>query len=204
MSHNSALINNNVKNNYKPWIIWGIANVFYLYEVILRVSPGVMTNDLMSHYAITTSMLGVLISCFYYSYTALQLPCGLILDKLGPRNLIGTSAILSILGSLLFAMTNQVYIAQLGRCMVGAGAACAFISSLQIASLVFPVKQFALLSGITNMMGTLGALGGGFPVARAVNVMGWKATVLSLALMGILIAVMAFLFIPKIIGSRVD
>lgn len=199
MHENKTVANNKAKNNYKPWIVWGIANVFYLYEVILRVSPGVMTNDLMSHYGITTGMLGVMISCFYYSYTALQLPCGLILDKLGPRNLIGASVILSIAGSVLFALTNQVYIAQCGRCMVGAGAACAFISSLQIASLVFPVRQFALLSGITNMMGTLGALCGGFPVARAVNVFGWRTTIFFLATLGLIIATLTFLFIPKVI-----
>ena len=50
---------------YKSWFIFGIATVFYLYELALRVSPSVMTNDLMSTFNVTSTMLGVLVS-FYY------------------------------------------------------------------------------------------------------------------------------------------
>ncbi|MDR2781034.1 MAG: MFS transporter [Holosporaceae bacterium] len=182
-----------------PWMTWAISNVFYLYEVMLRVSPSVMTDNLMSHYGITTGTLGVMISFFYYSYTMLQIPCGLILDKLGPRNLIGSSVVLSTLGSVLFALTNSVGIAEVGRCMVGAGAACAFISCLQIASIVFPQKYFAIFAGITNMMGTAGALCGGFPIARSVNSIGWRETIFLLATIGMIIAMAAFTFIPKVI-----
>ncbi|MDR1551758.1 MAG: MFS transporter [Holosporaceae bacterium] len=183
-----------------PWIIWGIANVFYLYEVILRVSPSVMTEGLMSHYHITAGVLGIMISFFYYSYTLLQVPCGLILDKVGPRNLVGSSVILSTIGTLLFAATDIVGVAAFGRCMVGAGAACAFISCLQIASVVFPIKSFAIFAGITNMMGTAGALCGGFPVAKCTNALGihgWRNTEYLLAVVGVMIAIVAFTFIPK-------
>jgi MFS family permease len=193
------LTKNDVKISPRSVVVWGVANLFYLYEVILRVSPSVMTGGLMLHYGITTSMLGVLISFFYFSYTILQIPCGLILDRLGARNLIGFSVILSILGSLLFAITDLVYVAQLGRFLVGAGAASAFISSLQIAASVFPVKYFALFAGVTNMMGTLGALCGGFPVARAVNTIGWQKTIFLLALIGMVIAALVFWLIPKTI-----
>jgi predicted MFS family arabinose efflux permease len=183
-------------------IMWGTANIFYLYEVILRVSPGVMTEELMRHYDITTGMLGVIISFFYYSYTALQVPCGLILDKMGPRNLIGCSVLLSSVGLILFAATDCIQIAQAGRFLIGAGAACAFISSLQIASAVFPVRYFALFAGITNMTGTLGALCGGFPIAKSVNLIGWRETLFLLAAAGLIITIAVFLFIPESIKIR--
>lgn len=189
-------------NKLNSVLIWGIANLFYLYEVVLRVSPSVMTDKLMMHYCITTSILGVLISFFYYSYTALQIPCGLILDKFGPRNIICASIIFSAVGSLLFASTGNLYIAQFGRCLVGTGGACAFISCLQIASSLFPRKYFAIFAGISNMMGTLGALCGGFPIAKCVNLIGWQETIIFLAIIGIIIAIIAFLFIPKEIRSH--
>jgi MFS family permease len=158
-----------------------------------------MTDDLMLHYGITTSVLGITISFFYYSYVVLQIPCGLILDKLGPRNLIGISVILSVFGSILFALTDSILVAQCGRFLVGAGASCAFISSLQIASTVFPARYFPIFAGITNMMGTFGALCSGFPVAKFVNVVGWQKTMLALALAGIILAVLTFAFVPKTI-----
>jgi MFS family permease len=182
-------------------VIWIIANIFYLYEVILRVSPSVMTDNLMAHYAITSSMLGVLISFFYYSYTLLQLPCGLILDKLGPRNLIVLSVISSVIGSVLFASTSYTSIATIGRCLVGAGGACAFISCLQIGSTLFHKKYFAIFAGITNMMGTFGSLCAGFPIAKSVNAFGLEQTIYALAGLGIVIAISAFLLIPKTIRT---
>jgi MFS family permease len=138
-----------------------------------------------------------MISFFYYSYTALQLPCGFILDKLGPRNIVGLSAALSTVGSVLFALTKSVCVAQFGRCLMGAGAACAFISCLQVASTAFPIRHFAVFAAITNMMGTFGGLCAGFPIARAVNLIGWRETTFILAAIGGVIAIAAFLLIPK-------
>jgi MFS family permease len=161
-----------------------------------------MTNDLMCHYGITAGMLGIMISCFYYPYALLQLPCGLILDKIGPRNLIGFSVILSVVGSILFALTKHVYVAQLGRCFVGAGAACAFVSCLQIASVVFSSKYFAIFTGITNMMGTMGGLCAGFPLAMCVNAIGWQDTIFVLASIGAFIALLVFLIVPRTVTMQ--
>lgn len=185
------------KLSVKSWLIFGIAAVFYLYELALRVSPSVMTNDLMITFSATSTMLGVLISFYYYAYTILQLPCGIILDKMGARNLLGTSAILCVIGSCLFAVSNEIYIAQLGRFLVGSGSACAFISCLQIAANLFPKKYFVILAGITNMMGTLGGLFGGAPVAKAVNAFGWQNATYMLAALGALIIILIFMFVPK-------
>lgn len=186
----------------KAWIMWGVAALFYLYEMVLRVSPSVMTDDLMISFNATSTMLGILISFYYYAYTILQLPCGFILDKLGARNLIGLSSILCVMGSILFASSSHICIAQIGRFLVGAGSACAFISCLQIISKMFPIKYFPVLAGVTNMMGTLGGLFGGMPVAKAVNSFGWQNTTYLLAGIGCLIALLVFFFIAKNTGGQ--
>ncbi len=188
----------------KSWLIWGIAAFFYLYEMVLRVSPSVMTDSIMMSFGVTSTMLGVLVSFYYYAYTVLQIPCGFILDKLGPRSLIGLSAILCSVGSMLFAITEYIYIAQIGRFLVGAGSACAFVSCLQIASSMFPPKYFALLAGVTNMMGTLGGLFGGVPIAKAVNTIGWQHTTYYLAFIGLIIAILTFIFVPRDIKQKKD
>ena len=65
----------------KAWMIFGTAAAFYLYEYVLRVSPSVMTHDLMLDFGVTSTALGVLVSFYYYSYVALQIPCGVIVDE---------------------------------------------------------------------------------------------------------------------------
>ena len=181
----------------KAWFVWGIAAFFYLYELVLRVSPSVMTDGLTQSFSVTATSLGILVSFYYYSYTLLQLPCGIILDELGAKKLLGLSSLLCALGSILFASTDMLQIAQIGRFLVGAGSACAFISCLQVASNMFPKRYFVLLGGATNMMGTLGGLLGGYPVAKAVNTIGWQYTTFILAVVGIVLCAVIFFTFPS-------
>lgn len=183
-------------SNLKAWGIWGIAALFYLYEMLLRVSPSVMTNEIMISYNITSTMLGVLVSFYYYSYTLLQIPCGIILDKIGPKYLLAGSAVMCALGSSMFAGSSEIYIAEIGRFFVGAGSACAFISCLQIASSLFPIRYFPIVAGATNMMGTLGGLFGGLPVAKLVNATDWKTATLYLAAFGAIVLILILILVP--------
>ncbi len=183
--------------NKKAWFVWGIAAFFYLYELVLRVSPSVMTDGLTQSFSVTATSLGILVSFYYYSYTLLQLPCGIILDELGAKKLLGLSSLLCAIGSVLFASTNMLQVAQIGRFLVGAGSACAFISCLQVASNMFPKRYFVLLGGATNMMGTLGGLLGGYPVAKAVNTIGWQYTTYILAAIGCILCALIFITFPS-------
>ena len=182
----------------RAWCAWGIAAFFYLYEMVLRVAPSVMTAELMSTFDVTSTMLGVVISCYYYSYTILQIPCGVILDRVGPKNLLSISAGLCVIGSALFAISTKLFVAQIGRFLVGAGSACAFVSCLQIATILFPAKHFPLIAGITNVVGTIGIILGGYPIAKTVNCYGWENTTFLLAGIGIIVIVLTFIFIPNL------
>jgi MFS family permease len=179
----------------RAWIIWSIAGLFYLYEMILRVSPSVMTYELMRDFQVSSVTLGVLSSFYYYAYVIFQIPCGLFLDKLGPRKIVTFSALLCVIGALLFARSSCLLSAQIGRFLIGAGSACAFISCLKITAEWFKPTQFALIAGLTNMMGTLGAAFGARPLAILVNLFGWRQTIFLMALAGIPVAFSAWFFI---------
>jgi predicted MFS family arabinose efflux permease len=184
-----------------PSLVWGISALFYLYELVLRVSPSVMTEELMVSFDATSTVIGILISFYYYAYTVLQVPCGIIIDKLGAKKLLLFSAGLCVVGSCLFAGSFNIPSAQMGRLLIGAGSACAFISCLQIASRLFSKEKFVILVGLTNVMGTLGGLLGGFPVARSVNAFGWQNTTFLLAGIGVFIVLLILIFIPSNLDS---
>ncbi len=187
---------NECKTLTKALLAWGVAALFYLYEMVLRVAPSVMTSDLMATFGVTSTMLGIVISCYYYSYTVLQIPCGVVLDRIGAKNLISFSIVLCVVGTGLFAYSDKLFVAQIGRFLIGAGSACAFVSCLQIATVLFPAKHFPLIAGITNVVGTFGIILGGYPVARMVNNVGWKQTTFVLAAVGIIVFVLALILIP--------
>ena len=180
---------------HKKWFIWAIAALFYLYETCLRVSPSVMTNELVQTFGVSSTSLGFLTSFYYYAYVPLQIPCGIVVDRVGIRLIVTTSCLLCILGTIIFGYTSNLFIAQMGRFLIGAGSACAFISCLRVTVEWFPANQFALVVGLTNMMGTIGGLCAGRPLAVLVNTLGWRQTSTYLALIGIPIAFLTWCFL---------
>ncbi|AIK96874.1 MFS transporter [Candidatus Odyssella acanthamoebae] len=177
----------------RPWLIWGCAGLFYLYEMILRASPGVIAKDLMSDLGVASTALGVLSSFYYYSYVALQIPCGVIVDRLGPRRVVTYSTLLCVIGSILFAYSDSLWGAQIGRFLIGAGSACAFLSCLKIGSEWFVPAQFAMIAGLTNMMGTVGGMVSGPPFAVLSNSFGWRQATLLAAMAGVVLAIICWM-----------
>lgn len=190
----------NIKNNSEKyisygWFIWGAAALFYFYQFILRVSLGVMTHDVMKSYNVTSTELGVLSSYYYFSYAALQIPCGIIVDKIGPRKVITLSCILCIFGSLMFANGQDIWFAKIGRLLIGAGASCAFLSSLKVASDWLSPSKFVLATGLTSMVGVIGGTFGQRPFAFLVNEVGWRSSMNIAAVAGIFVALIVWLIV---------
>jgi sugar phosphate permease len=180
----------------QSWVVWVCAGVFFLYECILRVSPSVMTQGLMSDFSLTSTSLGVLVSCYLYAYVVLQVPCGVMVDALGARRIITTSAALCTAGAFMFALGDSLIWAQLGRFLIGAGSACAFISCLKVVAEWFSPTKFAVMLGLTNMMGTIGGTFGGPPLAWMVNNLGsWREATLVLASIGVVVTVLSWLMV---------
>jgi len=180
------------RHNRSPWLIWGLLALFYLYELMLRSSPGVMTNDLMAQYHIGSVKLGLLSSAWYYPYVLLQIPCGMILDAFGVRWVITISACLSSLGIFLFSQGSSFSEALLARSLLGAGSACVFISCLKVASEWFAKENFGKVCGFTNIMGTVGGLCAGYPLALVISKIGWQNACFYASCVGVALTVLIF------------
>lgn len=191
ISHSQRIAHSSVP--LKAWIILSCVWAFYLYEYVLRVTPTVITNQLMTQFNITAFAVGSLASVYYWSYVPLQIPCGVIVDKLGPRKVVTFSIILSALGTILFSQSSSLLISYIGRFIVGAGAACAYLSCLKVASDWFRPSHFAFIVGASMMMGTLGGIFGSKPFAILVNAYGWRLAMLIAAFVGIIVCLTCWL-----------
>jgi MFS family permease len=188
------------------WMFWGCAALFYLYEFILRVSPNAIVNELMRDFGVTSTVLGMLVSAYACAYVPLQVPCGVIVDWLGARRVICFSTLLCIVGSVLFGQSDHLYLAIFARFLMGAGSACAYISCVKVAADWFAPEKFAMLAGITMMMGTMGGIVGAKPFAALANLVGWRDAMMVAALVGVGVLAIAFLILkdrPKPPGERV-
>lgn len=175
---------------FLPFLVCGVATFFYVYEFFLRVMPGAMTDELMRSFAIDARGLGIMSALFYYGYTPMQIPAGLLLDRFGPRVLLTFSMVVCAIGALLFGLTDSVVIASLSRLFIGLVSAFAFVGALVLASRWFHAKYFALIVGLIQLMGCIGAIVGEAPVAVIVQSIGWRSTMYWSAAIGGVFAIL--------------
>ena len=112
------------------WFIWGLGALFYLIGFFQRVAPAVMTAELMREFQISAAGLGNLSGYYFYSYVAMQIPTGIIVDTWGPRRLLSLGALVAGVGTLLFAVSPNLAWAGIGRLLIGGSVAVAFVGML--------------------------------------------------------------------------
>jgi len=193
-----------IKNIIYPWFICLLAAVFYSYDFLLRVTPSVMIHPLMAEYGVQATEIGLISAFYYYAYTPLQLPSGAVTDKFNPRWVLSLSALLCAFGALLFAMVPVLAIAYVARAMMGIGSAFAFVGALKLASMWLPNRYFALFSGITTALGTIGAMFTDTILSFFVADMGWQFTIYITSLIGFILTILLFLFVRSNPDHKVD
>ena len=58
-----------------------------------RVNFGVATPTLMKEFGLGTAQMGILMSAFFWSYTITMLPSGYLLNKFGPKKVLGFAGV---------------------------------------------------------------------------------------------------------------
>lgn len=178
---------------------WFSVALFYCYQYILRVSPSVMVIELRHDFLMTAEQFASMGALYLYAYSLLQIPLGILIDRIGVRKIVLFSVALCIAGAITMANANQLIWVQLSRILIGAGSACAFMSALKIAADYLPAGKRGLLMGATLTLGTAGALTAGKPLVRLLESIGWRQTITWTAFLGVVLFVFVFIILrlPK-------
>lgn len=182
-------------SNFKAITLYCIVAFFLFFEMAVQVSPSVMASQLMHDLNIGALGLGMMSSVYFYTYTAMQIPSGLLLDRYNPRLIITLSILACSFGTLLFAYAPNIYVGALARLLMGTGSAFAFVSVLVITADLFQSKYFATITGITQMLAALGAMAGQMPISLLISYVGWRETLLVLFCIGVVLAALVWTFL---------
>jgi nitrate/nitrite transporter NarK len=177
------------------WVVFGVAGSFYLAGFYLRVSPAVMTTELMADFTLTASDLGQLSAVFFYTYVLMQIPTGVLVDSWGAKRLLIVGSVVVAIGTFIFGAAPSFGIAAFGRAVLGAGTAVGWVVILKLASHWFPSHRFAMLTGLGLMIGNIGALVAQVPLRLLVEQYHWRPVAIgsSVAVLGI--GILAWIFV---------
>jgi MFS family permease len=169
----------------------------YYLSYLFRSINALIAGDLSAELGLSAADLGLLTSAYFLLFAAVQLPCGVLLDRYGPRLVDSALLLVASAGSLLFALADGVWILMLGRALIGLGVAVGLMAGLKAIVTWFPPQHVPLANGWYIMLGALGALSATGPAEAVVQGVGWRSLFAILAASTAVVALLILLVVPE-------
>ncbi len=175
------------------WSIYAILAAAYILVFFHRIAPAVVSADLMQAFGATGAALGSLAAMYYYIYTAMQIPAGVLADTLGARISVTLGNAVSGIGSILFGMADTFLEASIGRTLVGLGVSVVFVGLMKSNTLWFRDRDYGFISGLTLLLGNVGAILAAGPLAGMLTILSWRAVFVILGVMALALAALSWI-----------
>jgi MFS family permease len=175
--------------------MWFIPLMFFAYQFILRLWPGLMMQQIMHQLSIDATLFGTLAASYYYGYSLMQIPVAILLDRYGARIIVCIFAILCGAASIAFFYTHNYYIALGSRFLIGVGSAAGFLGVSKVTSEWFDRSSYAKMIGLSFTFGLTGAIFGGKPVGLLMERYSSESVAVTLGIVSMVIGIFALLFL---------
>jgi MFS family permease len=169
----------------------------YYLSYLFRSINALIAGDLSAELGLSAADLGLLTSMYFLVFAAVQLPCGVLLDRYGPRLVDSSLLLIASAGSLMFALADSVWALMFGRALIGLGVAVGLMAGLKAIVLWFPPERVALANGWYIMLGAFGALSATGPAEVLVRGVGWRGLFAILAASVAVVALLILLVVPE-------
>ena len=174
------------------WLGYGLLIAAYMLGYFHRMAPAVLSAELQAAFNASGATLGVLSASYFYAYTLMQIPSGVLADTLGARSVVSLGGLIAGFGALVFGLTDSLWLACVGRFFVGMGVSVVFIAILKYTAQWFLDRQFATVTGLTILLGNIGGLTAAMPLAWTLEYTTWRSIIVALAITSLLVALMVW------------
>lgn len=197
---NAAAAHNNKQNGETPqmgqkrWLIIALLLVANTVNFIDRVNISVAGREVAATFGLGPEALGVLFSCFLYSYVLLILPMGLLSDRFGARKVMGGGMIVWALGSAMTGLSTGFASLIGARLLLGIGESSSYPVSNRILREWAPRGERATMTTIFHAGSTVGPALGIALTAWLMAQFGWRVSFFIVAAGTAVLAIIWFAF----------
>lgn len=184
-------------------VIYTILVLSYMSVYFHRMAPGVVSAELMATFHTSATVLGSLAAMYYYIYTLMQIPAGILADTLGNRYSVTVGNLIAGAGSIIFGLAETIEIASFGRFLVGLGVSVIFVGLMKNNAVWFREKIYGLIAGFTILMGNLGSVLAAKPLSMLLNIWSWQNIFITIGIVSLVLGFLTFLFVrnrPEDVG----
>lgn len=184
-----------IKTSARSWFVCLTAALFFFFIFIQINAFDAIDPYLLNVFHIDAAQLGQLSSYYFVGNVIFLFPAGMLLDRFSVRKIILLAFLLSILATIIFALTNQFWIAAICRLIIGLNGAFVLISCIKLASRWFPSERLALITGLVVTMAMLGGMIAQTPLTIITDDYGWHHALLATAALGIICWFLIFIIV---------
>lgn len=177
------------------WTAFVVVGLAYVLSFFHRFAPAVIASDLQQAFHTSAAALGGLAATYFYVYTVMQIPTGILADTLGPRRVVAIGGVIAGIGSILFGLADTLAMAAVGRLLVGLGVSVAFICMLKLNAVWFHDRHFATATGATILLGNLGSLLAAAPLAWALGFVSWRTVFIAVGSASLVLAALSWWYV---------
>ncbi|MCX7897007.1 MAG: MFS transporter [Rhodocyclaceae bacterium] len=167
----------------------------YVLSFFQRFAPAGIAQDLAAAFQTSAASLGALAATYFYVYTLMQLPTGVLADTLGPRRVLLTGGFIAGLGSVGFGLATSFEAAFVARTLIGLGVSVVFVSMLKFISVWFEERRFASIVGISMLLGNIGSVFAGSPLSWLAGHLGWRRVFVGVGVLSLVLGALAWLLV---------
>ncbi|MGQ1910849.1 MFS transporter [Marinifilum sp. RC60d5] len=143
----------------------------------------------------STAEFGNFAGTYLYGTVLLLLPIGVVLDKISVKKIVVGMIAVVVLCVLSLSFTTNLYVAMILRFIMGIAHCVAFMAPFRLAPRWYPSKQLALVAGLLVTFGVFGGWVSGAPMLACLTAFGGQSTMLLNAGLGVIILILAIIFI---------
>jgi len=174
------------------WTTFTLVVLAYALSFFHRMAPATIAADLQQTFAVSGAVLGGIAATYFYIYTVMQIPTGVLVDTLGPRRILTLGGIIAGAGSLMFGLAESVAMLSTGRLLVGLGVSVIFIAMLKLHAAWFHDRHFGTFTGLSILLGNLGAIMAAAPLAWVLTTVSWRSVFEFIGLLSLTLGVLSW------------
>jgi nitrate/nitrite transporter NarK len=156
------------------WVILGVCLLGFMQAHIHRVGFAPLIPTFMTDLGISYAAAATIMTAYFWTYTAVQLPVGVLTDRLGPRRMILTSLAVLALGVLAFPLSRNYGQSLVTRGLIGLGAAGIWLPGLRLIHEWFPSQERGQATGLFSAGGGVGGTLALMLVPVLADRLGWR------------------------------
>ena len=160
-----------------------------------RSSLNVIAPELIRDLALSPEVLGLANSAFFLALLTIQVPVGILFDRIGARLTVAGLALLSVGGALMHAIIETGAGLTLARFLLGLGHGGSFMSTIVLCSHWYPRERWSTVMSWVFALSMLGVVLAGTPLALASEHVGWRMAFVGAAGLSALTGLLFYLFV---------